>query len=76
MSVVKKQAVYGAYAIRMNDNGSVEIEHDGEICENAKSAIREISTEAGFVINNDWTGRQTVSKLIDYLNKLNENINH
>ena len=76
MSVVKKQAVYGAYAIRMNDNGSVEIEHNGEICENAISAIREISAEACFVANNDWTGRQTVSKLIDYLNKLNENINH
>lgn len=76
MSVVKKQAVYGAYAIRMNDNDSVEIEHNGEICENVKSTIREISDEVGFVPDVNWTGRQTVSKLIDYLNKLNENINH
>ena len=76
MSVVKKETVYGTYAIRMNDNGSVKIEHNGEICENVKSTIREISDEVGFVPDVNWTGRQTVSKFIDYLNKLNENINH
>lgn len=75
MSVVKKETVYGTYAIRMNDNDGVEIEHNGEICENVKSTIREISDEVGFVPDVNWTGRQTISKFIDYLNKLNENIN-
>lgn len=64
-----KTIQYQNYAITRADNGAVTISKDGVVCSNAKSALREIASQAGFTIDEKWNTHQIGTKLIAFLEK-------
>lgn len=66
---MKKQATYGDYVITINDDNSVAVTCNGEECNNAKKALREVSEKAGFAYEEGWNTRQHGAKLVDFLNE-------
>ena len=65
---MKKQATYGNYSIRIAANNSVSVIYQGEVCKNAKAALREIAGQVGFSYEKAWNTQQFGSKLVDFLN--------
>jgi len=61
-----KMAVVGCYTVRILESGSVDV---FRTYENTKGALREISEEAGFDFDQNWTTHQLGSKLVDFINK-------
>ena len=66
---MKKQTTYGDYVITINDDNSVAVTCNGEECNNAKKALREVSEKAGFAYDEGWNTRQHGAKLVDFLNE-------
>lgn len=58
-------AEVGEFTITKRDSGSFEIY---QVFENTKGALREIAENCGFKYDPDWTTRQFVSKLVDFIN--------
>lgn len=56
------------YVIVKKDNGHIDTYRTYE---NTKEALRSISSATGFEFDSNWTTRQMGSKLIDFLNNLN-----
>ena len=56
------------YVIVKKDNGHIDTYRTYE---NTKEALRSISFATGFEFDSNWTTRQMGSKLIDFLNNLN-----
>lgn len=65
---MKKQATYGNYSISIAANNSVSVICQGEVCKNAKAALREIADQVGYSYEKAWNTQQFGSKLVDFLN--------
>ena len=66
--MAKKSAVYKDYNIDVENNGSISVYKNDELCSNSMATMREISKQCRFTIDENWNTRQTGSKLIDFLN--------
>ena len=62
-----KTIQYQNYTIARADNGAITVSKDGEVCSNAKAALREIASQAGFTIDEKWNTYQIGAKLISFL---------
>lgn len=62
-----KTIQYQNYTITRADNGAITVAKDGEVCSNAKAALREIASQAGFTIDQKWNTYQIGAKLIVFL---------
>ena len=62
-----KTIQYQNYTITRADNGAITVAKDGEVCSNAKAALREIASQAGFTIDEKWNTYQIGAKLISFL---------
>ena len=62
-----KTIQYQNYTIARADNGAITVTKDGEVCSNAKAALREIASQAGFTIDEKWNTYQIGAKLISFL---------
>lgn len=62
-----KTVQYQNYAITRADNGAITVAKNGEVCSNAKAALREIASQAGFTIDEKWNTYQIGAKLISFL---------
>ena len=62
-----KTIQYQNYTIARADNGAITVAKDGEVCSNAKAALREIASQAGFTIDEKWNTYQIGAKLISFL---------
>lgn len=62
-----KTIQYQNYTVTRADNGAITVAIDGEVCSNAKAALREIASQAGFTIDEKWNTYQIGAKLISFL---------
>ena len=62
-----KQATYGDYVITKEDNGKIVVTKGGEVCPNSTRAMREISAQIGYTVDDSWTTQQFGAKLIAQL---------
>lgn len=62
-----KTIQYQNYTVTRADNGAITVAKDGEVCSNAKAALREIASQAGFTIDEKWNTYQIGAKLISFL---------
>ena len=62
-----KQATYGDYVITKEDNGKIVVTKGREVCPNAKQAMREISAQIGYTVDDSWNTQQFGAKLIAQL---------
>ena len=69
MSDIKKTATYGEYVINIASNNSVTVLKNGNVCDVAKAALRDIAALVGFDVDAKWTTQQLGSKLVDNINK-------
>ena len=60
---------YGKYEITINEDKSVSVTLKGNLCDNSKKALREVSEHVGFEIEDKWTTRQLGAKLVAFLNE-------
>lgn len=66
---IKKTAIYGEYVINIASDGSIEVLKKGTVCDNSKATLRDIATLVGFEVEDKWTTRQLVTKLVDAISK-------
>ena len=66
--MAKKQATYGNYTVIVNDDNSITVKDNGNVCDNSKAALRDIAALVGFEVNPDWNTRQFGAKLVDFMN--------
>ena len=69
MSDIKKTAAYGEYVINIASNNSVIVLKNGNVCDVAKTALREIAALVGFDMDAKWTTQQLGAKLVDDINR-------
>lgn len=69
MSDIKKTATYGEYVINIASNNSVTVLKNGNVCDVAKAALRDVVALVGFDVDAKWTTQQLGSKLVDNINK-------
>ena len=69
MSDIKKTATYVEYVINIASNNSVTVLKNGNVCDVAKAALRDIAVLVGFDVDAKWTTQQLGSKLVDNINK-------
>ena len=62
-----KQATYGDYVITKEDNGKIVVTKGGEVCPNSTRAMREISAQIGYTVDDSWNTQQFGAKLIAQL---------
>lgn len=62
-----KQATYGDYVITKDDGGKIVVTKGGEICSNSKQALRDISVQVGYTVDDSWNTQQLGAKLIAHL---------
>lgn len=62
-----KTIQYQNYTVTRADNGAITVTKNGEVCSNAKAALREIASQAGFTIDEKWNTYQIGAKLISFL---------
>lgn len=62
-----KTIQYQNYTVTRADNGAITVTNNGEVCSNAKAALREIASQAGFTIDEKWNTYQIGAKLISFL---------
>ena len=72
--MAKKSAVYKDYTINREDNDSITVYKNDELCSNSMEAMKEIAKQCGFTIDENWNTRQIGNKLISFLNNTNEAI--
>ncbi len=63
------KVTYREYVVEADEKGSISVTKNGEVCDNAKGALREIAQQAGFEVDPNWTSRQFGSKLIKFLSE-------
>ena len=61
---------YG-YKITKNEDKSFTITHNGELCSNAKAAMRELAKDLGFEYDAKWNTQQFGTKLMQFILKEN-----
>ena len=66
---IKKTATYGEYVINIASNNSVTVLKNGNVCDVAKAALRDVAALVGFDVDAKWTTQQLGSKLVDNINK-------
>ena len=66
---IKKTATYGEYVIKVADDNSVTVFKNGNECDVAKAALRDIAALVGFDVDAKWNTRQLGAKLVDFINK-------
>ena len=64
-----RKVTYKNYTVTREDNGAVAVTKDGELCSNAKAALREIAGLVGFEVDEKWNSYQVGAKLIAYMEK-------
>lgn len=64
----RKRAVVGDYTIIINDDNSVAVHKNGNICANSKAALREVASLIGIEVEDKWTTRQLGSKVVKAIN--------
>ena len=64
-----KTASFGPYVITKDENNKITVENNGVVCENTKSALREIASQCGFTLDSSWNTQQGGAKLIAYLSE-------
>lgn len=62
-----KTIQYQNYTVTRADNGAITVTKNGEVCSNAKAALKEIASQAGFTIDEKWNTYQIGAKLISFL---------
>ena len=62
-------ASYGNYVITINEDKSISVTLKGELCDNSKKALREVSELVGFEVDAKWTTRQLGAKLVAFLSE-------
>lgn len=62
-----KTIQYQNYTVTRADNGAITVTKNGVVCSNAKAALREIASQAGFTIDEKWNTYQIGAKLISFL---------
>lgn len=62
-----KQATFGDYVITKDDGGKIVVTKGGEACSNSKQALRDISAQVGFAVEESWNTQQLGAKLIAHL---------
>lgn len=62
---IKKSAKHGNFMIAQSENNSITI-----ICDNTKEALRHIADEVGMAYEKDWNTQSLGSKLINFLNEV------
>lgn len=63
------KVTYREYVVEADEKGSISVTKNGEVCDNAKGALREIAQQAGFEVDPNWTSRQFGGKLIKFLSE-------
>ena len=66
---MKNVAIFKEWKVVINKNESVSVFNNGELCENSKAALREISEQRGFKYDENWNTRQFGKKVVDDINK-------
>ena len=69
MANIKKTAAYGEYVINIAGNNSVTVLKNGNVCDVAKAALRDVAALVGFDVDAKWTTQQLGAKLVDDINK-------
>ena len=64
----RKRAVVGDYTIIINDDNSVAVHKNGNVCANSKAALREVASLIGIEVEDKWTTRQLGSKVVKAIN--------
>ena len=69
MADIKKTAAYGEYVINIAGNNSVTVLKNGNVCDVAKAALRDVAALVGFDVNVKWTTQQLGAKLVAAINE-------
>ena len=69
MADIKKTAAYGEYVVNIASNNSVTVLKNGNVCDVAKAALRDVAALVGFDVDAKWTTLQLGAKLVDDINK-------
>ena len=69
MADIKKTAAYGEYVVNIASNNSVTVLKNGNVCDVAKAALRDVAALVGFDVDAKWTTQQLGAKLVDDINK-------
>ena len=65
----QSSASYEDYVITINEDKSISVTLKGELCDNSKKALREVSELVGFEVDAKWTTRQLGAKLVAFLSE-------
>ena len=65
---MKKQVNFEEWKLSINDDNSVSVFKNENLCSNSKEALREIASKVDFSYDAKWTTRQLGAKLVDFLN--------
>ena len=63
----RKTVSLGSYTVTKAEDGKITVERFGEVCPNAKQAIRDIAEKADFEIDPKWNTQTAGAKLINHL---------
>lgn len=69
MSDNKKTTAYGEYVINIAGNNSVTVLKNGNVCDVAKAALRDVAALVGFDVDAKWTTQQLGAKLVAAINE-------
>lgn len=69
-----KQATFGDYVITKDDSGKIVVTKGGEACPNSKQALRDISAQVGFTVDDSWNTQQFGAKLIAHLQNEDQSV--
>lgn len=69
MADIKKTAAYGEYVINIAGNNSVTVLKNGNVCDVAKAALRDVAALVGFDVDAKWTTQQLGAKLVAAINE-------
>ena len=67
-----KQVTFCDYVITKEDNGKIVVTKGGEVCPNSTRAMREISAQIGYTVDDSWNTQQFGAKLIARLQGENQ----
>lgn len=56
--MIKQTVSYGVWTLNRHDDNKIEVLKNGQVCEKASPAYREIATEIGFEIDPEWRTSQ------------------
>ena len=56
--MIKQTVSYGVWTLNRHDDNKIEVLKNGQVCEKASPAYREIAAEIGFEIDPEWRTSQ------------------